>query len=73
MIALATPWTGHPMEAVTSALGVAPSLMMSGASVIMPPVSRRFEAHDRARAAAAGFEKGIDRDTEPVLSMKPLD
>ena len=27
----------------------------------------------RARAAAAGFEKGIDRDTEPVLSMRPLD
>lgn len=27
----------------------------------------------RARAAAAGFEKGIDRDNEPVLSMKPLD
>ncbi|MEB3277891.1 MAG: photosystem II reaction center protein CP43 [Lyngbya sp.] len=27
----------------------------------------------RARAAAAGFEKGIDRDTEPVLSMPNLD
>ena len=27
----------------------------------------------RARAAAAGFEKGIDRDTEPVLTMRPLD
>merc|ERR1712146_860610 len=27
----------------------------------------------RARAAAAGFEKGIDRDNEPALSMKPLD
>jgi len=27
----------------------------------------------RARAAAAGFEKGIDRDDEPVLSLKPLD
>ena len=27
----------------------------------------------RARAAAAGFEKGIDRDNEPVLSMRPLD
>nr|QJA13792.1 CP43 chlorophyll apoprotein of photosystem II [Chaetophora sp. FACHB-2423] len=27
----------------------------------------------RARAAAAGFEKGIDRLTEPVLSLKPLD
>ncbi len=27
----------------------------------------------RARAAVAGFEKGIDRETEPVLSMKPLD
>jgi photosystem II CP43 chlorophyll apoprotein len=27
----------------------------------------------RARAAAAGFEKGIDRDTEPVLSMKDID
>ena len=26
----------------------------------------------RARAAAAGFEKGIDRDTEPVLFMNPL-
>ncbi|THU42241.1 hypothetical protein C4D60_Mb00t09700 [Musa balbisiana] len=26
----------------------------------------------RARAAAAGFEKGIDRDLEPVLSMTPL-
>ncbi|KAL0318107.1 UNVERIFIED_CONTAM: Photosystem II CP43 reaction center protein [Sesamum calycinum] len=26
----------------------------------------------RARAAAAGFEKGIDRDFEPVLSMTPL-
>ncbi|KAH7434101.1 hypothetical protein KP509_07G101200 [Ceratopteris richardii] len=25
----------------------------------------------RARAAAAGFEKGIDRDTELVLSMTP--
>ncbi|ERN40013.1 photosystem II subunit reaction center protein [Rubidibacter lacunae KORDI 51-2] len=27
----------------------------------------------RARAAAAGFEKGIDRKTEPVLSMGELD
>ena len=27
----------------------------------------------RARAAAAGFEKGLDRETEPVLSMRPLD
>ena len=27
----------------------------------------------RARAAAAGFEKGIDRVDEPVLSMRPLD
>ncbi len=27
----------------------------------------------RARAAAAGFEKGIDRATEPVLSMPDLD
>ncbi|MCS7293684.1 MAG: photosystem II reaction center protein CP43 [Gloeomargarita sp. SKYBB_i_bin120] len=27
----------------------------------------------RARAAAAGFEKGIDRKAEPVFSMKPLD
>jgi photosystem II CP43 chlorophyll apoprotein len=27
----------------------------------------------RARAAAAGFEKGIDRETEPVLFMKELD
>ncbi|KAL9419562.1 hypothetical protein AB3S75_037346 [Citrus x aurantiifolia] len=26
----------------------------------------------RARAAAIGFEKGIDRDFEPVLSMTPL-
>nr|CAE05902.1 OSJNBa0061C08.9 [Oryza sativa Japonica Group] len=26
----------------------------------------------RARAAAAGFEKGIDRDLEPVLYMTPL-
>ena len=26
----------------------------------------------RARAAAAGFEKGIDRDFEPVFSMTPL-
>ncbi|KAH9780835.1 photosystem II CP43 reaction center protein [Citrus sinensis] len=26
----------------------------------------------RARAAAAGFEKGIDRDFEPVLSMTPI-
>ena len=26
----------------------------------------------RARAAAAGFEKGIDRDFEPVLFMTPL-
>ncbi|KAJ4700168.1 Photosystem II CP43 reaction center protein [Melia azedarach] len=26
----------------------------------------------RARAAAAGFEKGIDRELEPVLSMTPL-
>jgi photosystem II CP43 chlorophyll apoprotein len=36
-----------------------------------------FVAHlwhaGRARAAAAGFEKGIDRDTEPVLTMRPLD
>jgi len=36
-----------------------------------------FVAHlwhaGRARAAGAGFEKGINRDTEPVLSMKPLD
>jgi photosystem II CP43 chlorophyll apoprotein len=27
----------------------------------------------RARAAAAGFEKGITRETEPVLQMKPID
>jgi len=27
----------------------------------------------RARAAAAGFEKGIDRKTEPSLSMPDLD
>ncbi|MDZ4873837.1 MAG: Photosystem II CP43 reaction center protein [Chroococcidiopsis cubana SAG 39.79] len=27
----------------------------------------------RARAAAAGFERGIDREDEPVLSMPPLD
>ncbi len=27
----------------------------------------------RARAAAAGFEKGIERETEPVLSMKDID
>jgi photosystem II CP43 chlorophyll apoprotein len=27
----------------------------------------------RARAAAAGFEKGIERETEPVLSMPNLD
>jgi len=27
----------------------------------------------RARAAAAGFEKGIDRETEAVLSMRPID
>ncbi|MGA0200204.1 MAG: Photosystem II reaction center protein, partial [Prochlorotrichaceae cyanobacterium] len=27
----------------------------------------------RARAAAAGFEKGIDRSTEPVLAMTDLD
>jgi photosystem II CP43 chlorophyll apoprotein len=27
----------------------------------------------RARAAAAGFEKGIDRETEPVLAMPDLD
>jgi photosystem II CP43 chlorophyll apoprotein len=27
----------------------------------------------RARAAAAGFEKGIERSTEPVLAMEPLD
>lgn len=27
----------------------------------------------RARAAAAGFEKGIDRETEPVLAMRDLD
>jgi photosystem II CP43 chlorophyll apoprotein len=26
----------------------------------------------RAYAAATGFEKGIDRDFEPVLSMTPL-
>jgi photosystem II CP43 chlorophyll apoprotein len=26
----------------------------------------------RARAAATGFEKGIDRDLEPVLYMTPL-
>ena len=26
-----------------------------------------------AGAAAAGFEKGIDRDNEPALSMRPLD
>jgi photosystem II CP43 chlorophyll apoprotein len=26
----------------------------------------------RACAAAAGFEKGIDRDFKPVLSMTPL-
>lgn len=27
----------------------------------------------RARASAAGFEKGLDRETEPVLAMRPLD
>ena len=27
----------------------------------------------RARAAAAGFEKGIDRETEPVLAMPDID
>ena len=27
----------------------------------------------RARAAAAGFEKGLDRDTEPALFLRPLD
>jgi photosystem II CP43 chlorophyll apoprotein len=27
----------------------------------------------RARAAAAGFEKGINRETEPVLAMGELD
>jgi len=36
-----------------------------------------FVAHlwhaGRARAAAAGFEKGIDRETEPALFMRPLD
>ncbi|KAF9615916.1 hypothetical protein IFM89_027155 [Coptis chinensis] len=31
-----------------------------------------FVAWGRARAAAAGFEKGIDRDLEPVLFMTPL-
>jgi photosystem II CP43 chlorophyll apoprotein len=30
-------------------------------------------ARCRARAAAAGFEKGINRENEPVLSMRPLD
>ncbi|TVQ09915.1 MAG: Photosystem II reaction center protein, partial [Leptolyngbya sp. DLM2.Bin27] len=27
----------------------------------------------RARAAEAGFEKGIDRESEPVLAMTDLD
>jgi photosystem II CP43 chlorophyll apoprotein len=27
----------------------------------------------RARAAVAGFEKGIDRSTEPTLAMPDLD
>jgi photosystem II CP43 chlorophyll apoprotein len=27
----------------------------------------------RARAAVAGFEKGIDRENEPVLSLPTLD
>jgi photosystem II CP43 chlorophyll apoprotein len=27
----------------------------------------------RARAAAAGFETGLDRENEPVLSMAPID
>ena len=27
----------------------------------------------RARAAAAGFEKGINRETEPVLQLRPVD
>jgi photosystem II CP43 chlorophyll apoprotein len=27
----------------------------------------------RARAAAAGFEKGINRENEPTLSLRPLD
>ncbi|MGK7883490.1 MAG: Photosystem II reaction center protein, partial [Crocosphaera sp.] len=27
----------------------------------------------RARAAAAGFEKGIDRESEPALSMPDID
>jgi photosystem II CP43 chlorophyll apoprotein len=26
----------------------------------------------RARAAAAGFEKGIDRENEPVVSMNDI-
>jgi photosystem II CP43 chlorophyll apoprotein len=29
--------------------------------------------HAGRASAAAGFEKGIDRDNEPALSMKPLD
>jgi photosystem II CP43 chlorophyll apoprotein len=27
----------------------------------------------RSRAAAAGFEKGINRETEPVLQLRPID
>ena len=27
----------------------------------------------RARAAAAGFEKGINRENEPTLALRPLD
>ncbi|MCD7461355.1 hypothetical protein HAX54_045949 [Datura stramonium] len=35
-------------------------------------VGHLWHARGRARAAAAGFEKGIDRDTRPVLFMTPL-
>ena len=31
------------------------------------------ESAGRARAAAAGFEKGINRENEPVLSLRPID
>ncbi|MCD7468360.1 hypothetical protein HAX54_006444 [Datura stramonium] len=33
---------------------------------------RHFVERGRARVAAAGFEKGIDRDFEPIFSMTPL-
>ncbi|KAG6539831.1 hypothetical protein Mapa_018877 [Marchantia paleacea] len=60
--------THAPLGSLNSVGGVATEI--NAVNYVSP---RRHLWHaGRARAAAAGFEKGIDRDFEPVLSMTPL-